>query len=62
MVSLAHSGHVGQQFHKWEALLFGLGVEKWRFGGIILFSRDKTALIKLVMKLAPSEWPIFALI
>lgn len=35
--------------------IFGFGVWKWMFGGIVLCSRDKTALMMLVMPDAPSE-------
>lgn len=62
MVSLVPLGDVESELKDLEALLFGFGFEKWRFGGITLFSSDKTAFIKLVIKLAPSEWPMFALI
>lgn len=42
-------------------LLLGLGVENLMFGGIVLFSKANTALIKLVKPEAPSEWPTFGL-
>ena len=41
--------------------LFGLGVLKLMFGGMMPFSRARTALIRLVRPLAPSEWPTFGL-
>lgn len=40
-------------------LLLGLGLEDLMFGGIVLFSNARTALIRLVRPLAPSEWPVF---
>jgi hypothetical protein len=38
-------------------LLSGLGVVNLMLGSIVLFSRDKTALMILVIPLAPSELP-----
>lgn len=40
-------------------LLFGFGVTKLIFGGIVLFSRARTALMILVSPDAPSPWPTF---
>jgi hypothetical protein len=42
-------------------LLLGLGVLNLMFGGIVLCSKAKTDLIKLVRPEAPSEWPKFGL-
>lgn len=40
-------------------LLFGFGVRKLMFGGIIFFSNAKTILMILVIPDAPSECPTF---
>jgi hypothetical protein len=42
-------------------LLLGFGFWNLIFGGIVLRSNMRTALIKLVRPLAPSEWPVFGL-
>jgi len=42
-------------------VLLGFGVLNLMFGGIILCSKAKTDLIKLVRPEAPSEWPKFGL-
>lgn len=39
--------------------ILGFGVWKWIFGGIVLCSSDRMALIMLVIPEAPSEWPTF---
>jgi hypothetical protein len=38
-------------------VLFGFGLENLILGRIVLFSSDKTALIRPVKPEAPSEWP-----
>lgn len=42
-------------------LLLGFGVWNLMFGGMILFSRARTAFIKLEMPAEASEWPRFGL-
>lgn len=39
-------------------LLLGLGLSNLILGGIVLFSRANTALIKLARPADPSQWPI----
>ena len=39
--------------------IFGFGLLNLILGGIVLFSRASTALIKLEIPEAPSEWPTF---
>jgi hypothetical protein len=47
-------------FYKVSSLL-GLGFEKLILGKIVLFSRDKTAFMTLVIPDAPSECPTLGL-
>jgi len=42
-----------------QNVLFGFGVVNLMFGGIILCSKVRTALIKLLIPEAPSAWPMF---
>lgn len=41
--------------------LFGLGSRKLMFGGMVFFSKARTALMMLVIPEAPSEWPTLGL-
>lgn len=50
---------VGSLFKAVRYLLLGFGVMNLIFGGIVLCSKASTALIRLVMPEAPSEWPTF---
>ena len=40
-------------------ILFGFGLLKLMFGGMILCSNARTVFIRLVVPEAPSEWPTF---